>query len=474
MRSGDASAADVRLLLIERASDAARQTRSAIASHWGNAAELVVAEDGRGASAMLRSAAFDIILADTGSMQGLGETLEDRFVRLAHLAGGALIIALSDGGSVSGAVAAMRAGAHDYLAKPVGGTALAARLEELGRRHGKARAIRCETAVKTCADFEGFVGQSPQMQSVYDQIQRIAPSNAPVFITGESGTGKEVSAEALHRRSPRASGPFIAVNAGAIPRELMESEVFGAIRGAYTGATEDRKGAVEMADGGTLFLDEIGEMDLSLQSKLLRFLQTGTITRVGESVARTVDVRVICATNRNPMQLVSEKLFREDLFYRLHVLPIHLPPLRQRPSDILSLAQNFLARFAAEERKQFDGFDAEVADLFVAREWPGNVRQLQNLVRRIVVMFDGGVVTAAMANAADIESRGPLGGAAAPAMISDPRILPMWQQEQRIIEDALSAFGGNIARAAAALEISPSTIYRKKLSWEREGKFAAA
>jgi two-component system, repressor protein LuxO len=206
----------------------------------------------------------------------------------------------------------------------------------------------------------------------------------------------------------------------------------------------------------------------------LRFLQTGTITRVGESVARTVDVRVICATNRNPMQLVSEKLFREDLFYRLHVLPIHLPPLRQRPSDILSLAQNFLARFAAEERKQFDGFDAEVADLFVAREWPGNVRQLQNLVRRIVVMFDGGVVTAAMANAADIESRGPLGGAAAPAMISDPRILPMWQQEQRIIEDALSAFGGNIARAAAALEISPSTIYRKKLSWEREGKFAAA
>jgi two-component system, repressor protein LuxO len=474
MRSGDASAADVRLLLIERASDAARQTRSAIASHWGNAAELVVAEDGRGASAMLRSAAFDIILADTGSMQGLGETLEDRFVRLAHLAGGALIIALSDGGSVSGAVAAMRAGAHDYLAKPVGGTALAARLEELGRRHGKARAIRCETVVKTCADFEGFVGQSPQMQSVYDQIQRIAPSNAPVFITGESGTGKEVSAEALHRRSPRASGPFIAVNAGAIPRELMESEVFGAIRGAYTGATEDRKGAVEMADGGTLFLDEIGEMDLSLQSKLLRFLQTGTITRVGESVARTVDVRVICATNRNPMQLVSEKLFREDLFYRLHVLPIHLPPLRQRPSDILSLAQNFLARFAAEERKQFDGFDAEVADLFVAREWPGNVRQLQNLVRRIVVMFDGGVVTAAMANAADIESRGPLGGAAAPAMISDPRILPMWQQEQRIIEDALSAFGGNIARAAAALEISPSTIYRKKLSWEREGKFAAA
>jgi two-component system repressor protein LuxO len=441
---------------------------AAIFSHWGHGVALVHCTSGQQAMRNLKTGRFDVILAETTSLEGLGGDEEAAFGMLAGVSDGALIIALSDGGSVSMAVAAMRAGAHDYLALPISGPVLAARLGELGQRHGKARAIVCEAAEDRHADFEGFVGTTPQMRAIYDQILRIAPSAAPVFITGESGTGKEVSAEALHKRGPRAKKPFIAINAGAIPRELMEAEVFGAVKGAYTGAQEDRKGAIEMADGGTLFLDEIGEMDLSLQAKLLRFLQTGTIARVGESVARPVDVRVICATNRNPMQLVSEKKFREDLFYRLHVLPIHLPPLRQRPGDIMPLAQNFLGRFAQEEGKDFSGFAPDVADLFVAREWPGNVRQLQNLVRRIVVMFDGGAVSAQMALAADIESRDAYCAAQA-AMGGQPTVLPMWQQEQKIIEDALDAFGGNIARAAAALEISPSTIYRKRLGWERAG-----
>ena len=467
MRDGTPSDADVRLLLIERSGERARATMAAIFSYWGKAVSLVHCTSGQQALRSLKAEAFDVVLAETGSLDGLACDEEEALSMLAGTSDGALIIALSDGGSVSMAVAAMRAGAHDHLSLPISGPVLAARLGELGQRHGKARAIVCEAGEDRHADFEGFVGTSPQMRAVYDQILRIAPSAAPVFITGESGTGKEVSAEALHKRSPRAQKPFIAINAGAIPRELMEAEVFGAVRGAYTGAHEDRKGAIEMADGGTLFLDEIGEMDLSLQSKLLRFLQTGTITRVGESIARPVDVRVICATNRNPMQLVSEKKFREDLFYRLHVLPIHLPPLRQRPEDIMPLAQNFLARCAKEENKGFAGFAPEVADLFVAREWPGNVRQLQNLVRRIVVMFDGGSVSGQMALAADIESRDGYG--AAPAVGALPPILPMWQQEQKIIEDALDAFGGNIARAAAALEISPSTIYRKRLGWEKAG-----
>lgn len=474
MRCGVASAADVTLLLIEANPDTASLALAAIVGHWGETVHPIHCTTGRAAMSRLRSEAFDVILADMQAVSDLGTSQEEAFARLAQIAGSALILALSDNGSVSSAVAALRAGAHDYLSKPIGGAALAARLDELGQRHGKARAVSCEPAKGTDSDFEGFVGTSPQMQAIYDQILRIAPSVAPVFITGESGTGKEVSAEALHRRSSRAQKPFIALNAGAIPRDLMESELFGAVRGAYTGAHEDRKGAVEMADGGTLFLDEIGEMDLALQSKLLRFLQTGTITRVGESTARNVDVRVICATNRNPMQLVTEKKFREDLFYRLHVLPIHLPPLRQRPGDILPLAQNFLARFALEERKDFAGFTDDVADLFVAREWPGNVRQLQNLIRRIVVMFDGGPVNAGMVNAADIESRGaPAPVPATMAGVLGQPILPMWQQEQRIIEEALDAFGGNIARAAAALEISPSTIYRKKIGWEREGKLLA-
>uniref|UniRef100_UPI002FC7DD56 sigma-54 interaction domain-containing protein n=1 Tax=Devosia sp. TaxID=1871048 RepID=UPI002FC7DD56 len=278
--------------------------------------------------------------------------------------------------------------------------------------------------------------------------------------------GKDVCAEALHAEGPRYGKRMVAINCAAIPRDLMESELFGVARGAFTGAHEDRKGAAELADGGTLFLDEIGEMDLSLQSKLLRFLQTGTLSRVGESGVRHVDVRVICATNRNPMQLITEKKFREDLFYRLHVLPIHLPPLRQRPTDIMVLARHFLALYATEEHKRFSGFAPEVASLLTSAEWPGNVRQLQNLVRRLVVMCDGGEITMPMLSAADIESRGVV-VAPEPASRADRRqaILPMWQQEQRIIEDAIASFGGNVSLAAAALEISPSTIYRKRQGW---------
>ncbi|SDG40938.1 sigma-54-dependent transcriptional regulator [Pelagibacterium luteolum] len=466
MRDGTPSNADVKLLLVDSAPERSRVTMAAIFSHWGKGVALVHCTSGQQALRSMRAGKFDVVLAETGSLEDVAAQLEFAFSALANAAKGALIVALSDGASVSLAVAAMRAGAHDYLNLPISGPVLAARLGELGQRHGKARAISQDSLPEAASDFEGFVGTTPQMRAIYDQITRIAPSAAPVFITGESGTGKEVTAEALHTRSPRAKKPFIAINAGAIPRELMETEVFGAIKGAYTGAHEDRKGAIEMADGGTLFLDEIGEMDLALQSKLLRFLQTGTIARVGESVVRSVDVRVICATNRNPMQLVSEKKFREDLFYRLHVLPIHLPPLRQRPGDIMPLAQNFLTRFASEEKKSFSGFAPDVADLFVCREWPGNVRQLQNLVRRVVVMFDGGPVSAEMALAADIESREC--GASNVTRLA-PSILPMWQQEQKIIEDALDACGGNIAKAAAALEISPSTIYRKKIGWDRAG-----
>ncbi len=328
--------------------------------------------------------------------------------------------------------------------------------------------------MRHAAGFAGFVGASSQMQFVYEQIERIAPSSAPVFITGESGTGKDVCAEALHERGPRAGKRFVAINCAAIPRELMEAELFGVARGAYTGAHEDRKGAAELADGGTLFLDEIGEMDLSLQSKLLRFLQTGAVSRVGEASVRQIDARVICATNRNPMTLIAEKKFREDLFYRLHVLPIHLPPLRQRPADILVIARHFLAVFSREERKLFPGFRSDAADALVAHEWPGNVRQLQNLVRRIVVMFDGGEIGAEMVKAADIESIGITREPVA-AATSGRDILPLWRQEQQIIEAAIQSFAGNIALAAAALELSPSTIYRKRQAWaEIDGKRGAA
>lgn len=464
-----------RLLLIDRDPQAAEAMAARLAGSFPGAPEIISAAGGRDGAEALRAGSYDVVLLDLGSLDDLSTQVEDAVGRLVKLAAGALVVALSDGASISSAVAAMRAGAHDYIARPVSGPAFAGRIGELARRHGKSRALPIETCTsEPVSGFAGFIGASSQMQFVFEQIERIAPSAAPVFITGESGAGKDVCAEALHQRGPRAGKRFVAINCAAIPRDLMESELFGVVRGAYTGAHEDRKGAAELADGGTLFLDEIGEMDLSLQSKLLRFLQTGAISRVGEGSTRQVDVRVICATNRNPMQMIADKTFREDLFYRLHVLPIHIPPLRQRPADVLVLARHFLERYAREERKRFSGFSTESADLMIGRDWPGNVRQLQNLVRRLVVMFDGGEITAQMLAAADIETVA-LERQPTRALPRRQAVLPLWQQEQRIIEEAIESFGGNIALAAAALELSPSTIYRKRQAWaEMAGNKGAA
>jgi len=446
-----------------------------LSKDWGDDIPCAHATSGRAALSALKANEFDIVICDLGSISDIDPDAEAALLRVTSQAPGALVLALSDGGSVSMAVAAMRSGAHDYFAKPVSACTLFERLEELSVRHGKRRQFAAPKSSADNVDFEGFVGASAEMQVIYEQIGRIAPSAAPVFITGESGTGKEVCAEALHARSPRKDARFVAINCGAIPRDLMETELFGVVKGAFTGAMEDREGAAELANGGTLFLDEIGELDLSLQAKLLRFLQTRSINRVGEALPRELDVRIICATNRNPMQMIAEKQFREDLFYRLHVLPIHLPPLRQRPADIMPIAEKFLTQYAQEEGKQFIGFDRETANQFMDREWPGNVRQIQNLIRRIVVMHDGELVTSRMVRLADVEAN------AAPASVPVPtahipnrhaqsvgeQMLPLWRQEQKIIEDALAAFGGNISQAAAALEISPSTIYRKKQSWEK-------
>ncbi len=465
MRSATGSDTGVNFLIVESDPSSMRLMKQCVEKEFANQLRLRQANSGKQGISLLREAPSDVILIDVKSIRDLHSCLEEGIARFCKLAGSALVLAISEGGSVSAAVAAMRAGAHDYLAKPVNENEFAGRISELGRRHGNARALMVAPSGNQ-PDFEGFVGVSAQMRVIYEQIERVAASSAPVFITGESGTGKEVCAQAVHRRGPRAGKPFIAINCGAIPRDLMESEIFGVLRGAYTGAASDRPGAAETARGGVLFLDEIGELDLGLQAKLLRFLQTGTISRVGEAVTREVDVRVICATNRNPMQLIADKKFREDLFYRLHVLPIHLPPLRQRPADILPLAQNFLERYSREENKSFSSFSQETADLIVSREWPGNVRQLQNLIRRIVVMFEGSIVGSHMVAAADVEWRGMQIGQ--PTGVKPARcIRPMWRQEQLIIEEALARYEGNIAQAAAALQISPSTIYRKRQSWRQ-------
>ncbi|EEE46994.1 sigma-54 dependent transcriptional regulator [Roseibium alexandrii] len=433
----------------------------------------------------------DILIIDLETIGG-DEALEAYAVRCPK----AVILAVSSMGSVSRAVSAMRAGAHDFLTKPFSLDALASKITfQLQQRRPIAkpcqqatdRAIRVEVAnqdnlptprnapePKQVLGLDRLIGTSPAMLDIHDQVRRMAPSQAPVFITGESGTGKELCAAAVHELSDRNSGRFVTLNCAAIPRDLIESEIFGYVRGAFTGAGDNRAGAAEQADGGTLFLDEIGEMDLLLQSKLLRFLQTGTFQRLGDTASRKVDARIICATNRDPLTEITAGRFREDLYYRLHVLPVHLPALRERREDILPLAEAFLKRYSGEERRNFRGFDADAEARIVSYGWPGNVRQLENTIRQIVVMNDGAAVTHDMLPLVirDAQSR-PNGiidlsrerSRVAPASRPFGAIEPLWAQERRIIEDALDAFDGNIAMAAAALEISPSTIYRKKQSW---------
>ena len=417
----------------------------------------------------LAGGAQSIIVADLETLGGVDE--------LGSLSGNvSSVIAMSARGSVHAAVAAMRAGAVDFLPKPFGPAALVDRLEAAIAQWPVAKrsepvAERGATLVEPApaakgSDFESFIGRSAAMAIVYDQIRCIAPSRAPVFVTGESGTGKELCAEAIHNRSGRDSRPFIAINCGAIPKDLMESEIFGHVRGAFTGATETRQGAAELADGGTLFLDEIGEMDLALQAKLLRFIQSGVVQRVGDVTTRRVDVRIVCATHRDPVAEIAAGRFREDLYYRLHVLPIQLPPLRERREDILPLANAFLARYAAEEARGFVGFEPSAAALLSHYPWPGNVRELQNAVRRMVVLHQGQEVSVAMLPPGIRAGAAPAGS----PMSSRPRpapgaVAPFWEQERAIIESAIEAHAGNIARAAAALEISPSTIYRKRQAW---------
>jgi DNA-binding NtrC family response regulator len=314
-----------------------------------------------------------------------------------------------------------------------------------------------------------FLGSSEAMQGVYAKIRAVAGSMATVFITGESGTGKELCAQAIHDGSARASGPFIALNCGAIPAELLESEVFGHMKGSFTGAISDQPGAAVAADGGTLFLDEICEMDVGLQTKLLRFLQTSMVQPVGATRPRKVNVRIICATNRDPSEAVRSGRFREDLYYRLYVVPIHMPALRDRGEDVIEIAEAALARFSAEEHRRFAGLAPEVKALFRRLPWPGNVRQLLNAIRNVVVLNEGGEVGLGMLPADLVERAGetPAAPAAAGLRVDELAGRTLAEAERMVIEATLAHVGGSVPRAARILDVSPSTLYRKMAAWSR-------
>jgi DNA-binding NtrC family response regulator len=394
------------------------------------------------------------------------------------------VIVMTAHGSVGRAVEAMRAGAHEFLVKPFDEARLLSAVANVPGgpvantpiATAQRRAARAQTASADSPDSvtgSGFIGSSEVMERLHQKISSVARSMATVFITGESGTGKELCALAVHAASPRTTGPFIALNCGAIPQDLLESEVFGHMKGSFTGAISDKPGAAAAADGGTLFLDEICEMAPALQTKLLRFLQTSTVVPVGATRPRKVNVRIICATNRDPLDAVRRGEFREDLYYRLFVVPLHMPPLRDRGEDVLEIAETALARFAREEGKPFDGLDTPVKALFRALPWPGNVRQVLNVIRNIVVLNDGGLVTLDMLPDTldrQIDPAPPRGIAPLPApsalSLDDLIGRPLAEIERAVIEATLARHGGSVPRAARVLELSPSTLYRKIEGWK--------
>ena len=474
MATKPASAADV--LLVEDTPSLSLVYRDFLASA-GIGHDL--AETGHDAIAALGRKQYRLMLLDLKlpDMDGFDVL---RHLRAAEL--GTTVVVITAHGSVNAAVEAMRHGAADFVMKPFTKERLLTTVRNALDRSRLQETVQTLTETFSRKRYHGFVGQSLVMQAVYRTIESVAKSRASVFITGESGTGKEICAEAIHKAGPRAQYPFVPLNCGAIPKDLIESELFGHLKGAFSGATASRDGAAQVADGGTLFLDEIGEMDINLQVKLLRFLQTGKVQKVGSSELVPVDVRVIAATNRDPLAEVEAGRFREDLYYRLHVIPVHLPPLRDRDGDALEIAQTFLVKYAEEEGKAFKRFTPETEEALLRHPWPGNVRELLNVLRNIVVLHDGEEVTLDMIPPLVRPHTGPMppvppAPTAAPATVNaaTPDALagspvvalgrPLATIEREVIETTIALCGGSIPKAARVLDISPSTIYRKKEGW---------
>jgi len=352
--------------------------------------------------------------------------------------------------SIEGAVNAIKIGAEDFLAKPFTDEEL---LAAVGRALDKLKARRSghATGEQATAVHKGFIGNSKVMQRIFTAITKAASTSATVLITGESGTGKELTARAIHYGSTRSSAPFVPVNCGSIPETLLESELFGHVKGAFTGATESRAGFFHAADGGTIFLDEVSDMSLAMQVKLLRVLQDREVCMVGSNRARKVDVRILAATNKSLDGLVKKESFREDLFYRLNVITIFMPPLRERGNDILLLARHFAAQFAAELGKPVPRFSDKALQSLKNYDWPGNVRELENVIQRLVVMTDGDFI--------EVPDLPCLMRFSALRKTGFKRTLA--EVEAEYISNVLASVDGNKSRAADILGIDRKTLRQK-------------
>ncbi len=410
--------------------------------------EVETAADGQEALARVKERHYDIMLVDVKMPRMDGITL------LKHLKEedpDIAVVMMTAHGAIQDAVEAMKLGANDYLLKPFELEELSLTIEKLVQMQTLAMEnLILKDRVASITRFENLVGQSPPMLKLFETIVHVAQSDATVLITGETGTGKELVARTIHARSPRGYSPFIAINCGAFTEHLLESELFGHEKGAFTDAKYTKKGRLEMAHGGTLFLDEVGDISMKMQIDLLRVLETHEFTRVGGTASLASDFRVIAATNQDLLDGIRQKTFRQDLYYRLNVVHIQVPPLRERLEDIPLLTHHFLRRYATETNKKIDSIEPAALEAMRRYPWPGNVRELENAVGRAVVVGKGRQL-----KLTDLPFMLPVGGAAEAANLS------LEEMERQHIARVLTAEGGNISSGAKVLGINRTTLYHK-------------
>ncbi len=451
-----------RILIVEDEHNA----REALGEVFSGRHDVDLTADVEEALASIQVHTPDLVLTDVvlpGDHDGL-DLLRELRVQLPETP----VIVMTAYGSVEKAVRAMRDGAHDFLEKPL----------DLGRlRNLVASALESKSQAPATAEVraglargevpEGFIGSAPSVIEIFRKVSKVAPTNATVLILGESGTGKELVAEAIHSASPRAARPFVKVNCAALPEGLLESELFGHMKGSFTGAVKDRPGRFEAADGGTIFLDEVGEVPAHTQVKLLRVLQAREIERVGDNRSRPVDVRMVAATNADLEEKVRKGTFREDFYFRLKVITLDMPALSARRADIPALAEHFLRMYGKRHGRELTGIDPDALELLRGYEWPGNVRELENMIEAAVVLSEGEMVTAGdlpaeVGGGQRDEDLPEADGIRIPAGTTLP------EAEKTIILDTLQRTGGNKTAAARILGIGLRTLYRKLEIYEEQ------
>lgn len=440
--------------------DDEKHTREGLQQALADSYDVSVAASADEAFNLMEVQEFDVIVTDLRMPGKSGLKVIDKALALPNRPA---VLMMTAYGNIETAVEAMRRGAVDFLTKPVN----IERLEVLIQRALKTRTLEVEVKqlherLDEKFNFEGIIGGSTKLQAVIDRVRLVAPSRATILIEGQSGTGKELIAQAIHQVSSRQRGPFVAVHCAALSESLLESEIFGHERGAFTGAVERRVGRFESADGGTLFLDEIGEISASTQVKLLRFMETRTIERVGGSKSLELDVRLVAATNRNLEQMVADGKFREDLFFRLNVVRIQMPALRERVEDIPLLLAHFIKNFSTENGLPPLAIEPGALQTLQRYPWPGNIRELRNFCENVVVLHRGGKLTEFDL---DPKFRGtlPADGGEAGAPLANP--LSVEENEKRLLREALIKARGNRTRAADFMGISRRTLHRKLAQW---------